>query len=213
MRRCLSPTALALVLTLALTGCGVFDRGSDVPDDVPESGRTDAFRLVPEGSRQRVVGHGISFLVPADWKQSQPEEVVDDSAEWAVEAPAPDDPYVPYVSISAGVEEKQNNTVESLVGAVKGIQSINKSYEALGEGKIDVPGAKQAYQLHFRYDDELAAGADGTKTKVRTQTRMVFLGLPGGQVTTVRFIAPAPHWGEGRFDEVQSSLAVRQRGE
>lgn len=199
--------ALTLMAALPLTGCGAAD---EVAAGVPATSRTAAFALAADGDAQRVAGHGISFLVPEDWTPHSAEKSSSDgeSAEWGVEAPGAPGPFPAHVSVSAGIGDDAPDRFDDAPEAFLGVLSLNPGYRLLDEGAADVPGAEAAYSV--RTDYTTTTEVDGERQEVSVSQVTVFLDMPGGQLTTVRFIAPGGTYDDTPLPDVRSSLVVAE---
>ncbi len=192
-----------LVTTLALSGCG--DQEASV-DQSLRSTSSEAFRLVDgDQGRQQVVGHGIVLEVPATWEAYDEKDSVDGTTyEWAVSEPVRE-PAPAYVQFSMGKQGK-GAAYDQIAEATKQLGEVDQSFELLDEGEAEVPGAERAKFLRF----ELTL--DNAGTDVDVEQLQLYVELPGGVVSTVRFIAPRGEW-EETLSEVYDSLAVAEREE
>jgi hypothetical protein len=204
--RSVAATATALLAASVLAACGGDD---DAIEGVPATSKTTAFTLTAEDGGQRVTGHGISFVVPDDWKASEPEKTSSDgeSVEWAVQAPDTD-PFPPYVSISAGTGDDPPSRFEDAPKAFLGTLSVNPDYELVEKGETEVPGADGAYSARVEYSTTTDVG--GTREEVSVAQLTVFLDMPGGQLTTVRFMAPQDAYEGSALESVRESLVVSE---
>jgi hypothetical protein len=191
---------VAVVATTHLSACGE----EEVPvDDSLKSTAGQAFSLEPgEEGMQSVVGHGVVLEVPAAWEGYDEQDSFDGTTyEWAVSepdrAPAP-----AYVQFSMGKKGKGSG-FEQIDEATKALGTTDSSFELLDEGDADVPGAERAKFLRF----ELTKDNNGTP--VDLEQLQLFLEMPGGQVSTVRFIAPQGEWDE-LMEPVYDSLVVAE---
>jgi hypothetical protein len=189
-----------LAAALLLTACGKDEA------DVDESLRSSAeqpFALQPaDGGTQTVTGHGIVLEVPAEWEPYDEKDSVDGTTyEWAVSSPD-GDPAPSYVQFSMGRKGK-GGAFEQLRDGAKELGELDDSFELLDEGEADVPGAERADFLRFH----LAQTFDGQEAVV--EQLQLFVELPEGEVSTIRFIAPEGEW-EDTMQEVYDSFVVAQ---
>ncbi len=205
---------LLAVSLVPLTGCGPLPGHSTASGSGPASGLSENFRLVKEAKGLRVVGHGISFIVPADWRESEPEADNGDSPgvrEWAVEPTKQVDPFAPYIDVTASAADVDKGNVDDSLQAFKGLQGIDASFKVLDEGTVKVPGSTKAYQVHFRYHERTTFGSDPAERDVDVETRLILVGLPGGHVTTLRQIAVLGQFRDVDFDAMLASVRVHLR--
>jgi len=197
--------ALAALVTTALlvTGCGKDE--VDVDESLRSSG-DDPFELAAaDGETRTVTGHGIVLEVPASWEGYDEKQSVDGTTyEWAVAEPD-GDPAPSYVQFSMG-RKGTGAAFEQLRDAAKQLGTLDDSFELLDEGKADVPGAERAEFLRFTMDETFAS------QEAVVEQLQVYVELPGGEVSTVRFIAPEGEW-EDAMQEVYDSFAVAQADE
>jgi len=197
---------VALLMALALVGCGVLGGEDDEVADAPKSSLDEPFRLDDiDGSTQQVVGHGVSFEVPDGWVASGAEFDSTDGLtfEWAVQAPD-GSPFPPFVNASMGKRDDAGVTFDSAAEAAKQLASISPDFELIDEGEIDVPGAEEAYQLHLRRSDSVGT----TGEPVMVEQVQVFLAMPDGIVSTLRFQAPDEQFDDSDLQAVLDSLVV-----
>lgn len=203
---------LTIVVGVLVSACGILPNadGSGGSKAGPASELSQDFTIVADGSNKRVIGHGFTFVVPGDWAEYAPETTIygGTSREWAVQASAPKDPFVPYLSISAAFRPGKQNSVANALALFKGVQQLNKNFHLLDESDVDVPGARTAHLLQFNDESDVKLPGDETETHVVFDTRSLFINMPGGELTIVRFIAPKGHAQDGHFDEIQKSLVV-----
>jgi len=197
--------ALAALVTTALlvTGCG--KDGVDVDESLRSSG-DDPFELsAADGETRTVTGHGIVLEVPASWEGYDEKQSVDGTTyEWAVAEPD-GDPAPSYVQFSMGMKGK-GGAFEQLRDGAKELGALDDSFELLDEGEADVPGAERAEFLRFTMNETF----DGQDAVI--EQLQVFVELPEGEVSTVRFITPEGEW-EDAMQEVYDSFTVAQAEE
>jgi hypothetical protein len=199
--------ALALILAVATTGACGDAEGADVDESLRSTG-ADPFELVAseEEGRQTVTGHGIVLEVPADWRGYDEKESFDGTTyEWAVSQPEDVEPAPAYVQFSMGKPGKGAG-YEQIDEATKSLAEVDPSYELRDEGEASVPGAERAKYLRFAIDIELGGRA------VPMEQLQLFVELPGGEVSTLRFLAPDGTW-EEQLEDVYDSLVVAQSEE
>ncbi len=191
---------LALVTALTLAGCG--SKEDDVDASLRSTG-DQAFSLVPaaEGT-QHVTGHGVVLEVPAGWESYDEKDSFDGTTyEWAVSepdrAPAP-----AYVQFSMGKPEKGAG-YDEIAEATKQLGTTDDSFELLDEGDADVPGAERAKFLRFHVT------LDNQGTPVEVEQLQLYVELPDGEVSTIRFIAPRGEW-DDTMAGVYDSLVVAE---
>lgn len=193
--------ALVAVAAMAnLTACGE----EEVPvDDSLKSTPGQAFALDPgEDGLQSVVGHGVILEVPAEWEGFDEQDSFDGTTyEWAVaepdRAPAP-----AYVQFSMGKEGKGAG-YDQIAEATKSLAATDSTFELLDEGEADIAGAERAKFLRFEVTK------DNNGTPVELEQLQLYLDMPGGQVSTVRFIAPKGEW-DAILQDVYDSLVVAE---
>ncbi|WP_148571095.1 hypothetical protein [Nocardioides caldifontis] len=193
----------ALAAVLLLSGCGKDEA------DVDESLRSSAsqpFELgEAEGGTRPVTGHGIVLEVPEGWTAYDEQESADGTTyEWAVAEPD-GDPAPAYVQFSMGMKGK-GGAFEQLREGAKQLGALDEGFELLDEGEADVPGAERAEFLRFTHTQTFE-GQDAVVEQLQ-----VFVELPEGEVSTVRFIAPEGEW-EDAMQDVYDSFVVAQSEE
>jgi len=200
-----------VLLAYGLGGCGVLGGEDDEVADVPKSSVDEPFRIDDlDGPTQQVVGHGVSFEVPDGWVASGDEFDSTDGLtfEWAVQAPE-GTPFPPFVNASMGKRGDAGVTFDSAPEAAKELAAISPDFELVDEGEIDVPGAEQAYQLHLRRSDTVGT----TGEPVMVEQVQVFLAMPDGIVSTLRFQAPDEQYDDSELQAVLDSLVVASEGQ
>lgn len=196
-RRRVATVVLATVaIGAALTSCSLGERNAT------ESALDEPFRTIPlDDAAIEVAGHGVSFVLPADWSPTRDEElgVFEDTYEWTIQDYA-DGPLFPsYVSASMGVPGEGTSSIESAVDELKDGQLSDPNVEVLEDGPVDVPGAEAAYEVEF----DVATEVDGVPVTVR-QARL-YLDMPGDVVSELRFQGAAGQFkGSGLFDSRES---------
>jgi hypothetical protein len=202
----------ALMLAVLLTACGSEDPSPSESAGATATRKTDPFRVEAAEGGQRVVGHGLVLEVPAGWKEDAPEKPSTDgeSAEWALLAPPGPGPFPPYVNVSAGVKQRPKVRFDDAMAVFKGVQSLNPAHRMLEEGAVEIPGARRAHRFHFTYEREVTDPRTGKRVPTVIEQVQIFVDMPGGQVTAVRFFAPKPEFAAAGFDRIQSSLRVAE---
>ncbi len=198
IRSAAAAAALAAFLITSLAACG------DSTEEGAVGSAIDApFELRKTEGGQQVVGHGISLVVPEGWVASG-EESLDPQGrtyEWAVEAPEGAQ-FPPFVNMSMGVPGETSTGFEAAPDALKTLEGVSPDFEVIDEGEVDVPGVDRAYQMRF----ERSASFQGSEVMV--EQVQVFLDMPDGVLSTVRFQAPAGDFDDSGLPEVLDSLAV-----
>lgn len=191
--------AVVLVCLSMLAACG--GKGAEV-DDSLKTGALTPFRLASHDGKTYAVGHGVVLDIPKDWKTFPEKDSIDGTTyEWAVSeqdrAPIP-----AYVQFSMGKKGK-GAPFEDLTTASRKLGEINPTFKLLDEGTTDVPGAKRASFLRFNIS------LDNKGAKVPVEQLQLYLDLPDGEVSTLRFIAPKGQW-DSIMKPVYESLVVAE---
>lgn len=192
---------LALLMTAAVAGCG--SKEPDVDPALQSSAKTE-LGLVQHDGKKYVVGHGIAMTVPAGWTDYAPEKLSTDGTtyEWAVGMPADTRP-LPYgVQLSMGIKGKGAEFAQ-LPKATKELAELAPGYKLIGQGDAEVPGAEDAAYLRFEKDLDLGG------TPVHVEQLQLFLKMPGGEVSTLRFISEAGKWKQ-QMGPAYDSLVVAE---
>lgn len=191
--------ALTLVGLALLGACG--SKGADVDDSLKTSASTP-FTLTTHDQTTYAVGHGVVLTVPKTWKGYTEKDSVDGTTyEWAV-AQRGGDPLPAYVQFSMGKKGK-GAPYDDLPTSTRELGETDPTFDLLGHGQADVPGANRASYL--RFDRTLTTNG----TKVPVEQVQLFLDMPGGEVSTLRFIAPKGHW-DADLKPVYDSLQVTE---
>lgn len=192
--------ALAAASMWPLTGCGAADEAP--VDEELRSSLERPFQIVVHDGARHVVGHGVTLPVPDGWTGYEPETESRDGTtyEWAVGLPVRGDRFPPGLQLSMG-KPGTGPGLDDLPAVARGLAERSAGYELVGEGEVDVPGARAAAYLrfvrHFAYGGEL----------VRLEQVTLMLEVADGTTSTIRFLAPEENWDE-QVGDAYSGVAV-----
>lgn len=191
---------------LGLMAVGLVGCGSNAPDVDPAlaSSPADAMSLKHVDGATWATGHGVAIKLAQGWTDYAPEKRSFDGTtfEWAAGMPDTTRP-LPYgLQSSMGMKNKGAGFA-GLPQGTKSLAELAPGYKLLDEGDAKVPGAKRSYFLRFERDMKFGG------KNVHVEQAMLFLEMPQGETSTLRFISEAGKF-EQQLGAVYGSVVVAE---
>lgn len=130
-------------------------------------------------------GYAVDY--PEGWEVAEGGRI-DNASDVELISPETDSPFPPHVRVTRMTDMAHFQDVDSVaVSVVAGLRPEVNDLDVSNQTETDVEGAESAVSVALSYSDDI----EGTTADVRELVVVAVSGPESGEVTVVRFVAPA----------------------